>query len=293
MMDANKWLLTGAWTAMAAVGAFSIYKGSEAPKVDPAVEMLCRDLRKIQEGPLGNPPGPVPRWNGKDVFGPVVDARPVAPGVLYIAPKIIEVGVPHPIVPTKVLPFLTLGKASAGLDGTTLTWSTEDKTIPLEKWRKQEPAKPTGFSVYRQEAGRPREKIAELDPTIRSYTDSSIEPLKTYFYSVTLQGMETDRTTDPGSLVPTTKEADRALNIRTPSFTRIKLVGGDKTHAVIRVETYNRTKNVWISKTVLAVPGERVAGTGWSLNALRFNEFTLVADVTDDDGAARVLSTRD
>jgi hypothetical protein len=84
----------------------------------------------------------------------------------------------------------------------------------------------------------------------------------------------------------------RLFNVAIPGA-RLKLVGGDKTHAVLRAETYDRAQKAWVGKTALTAPGEMVAGTGWSLKGLRFDEFTLVADVTDDDGVARVLTTRD
>ncbi|HLY74834.1 MAG TPA: hypothetical protein VKU80_12010, partial [Planctomycetota bacterium] len=68
---------------------------------------------------------------------------------------------------------------------------------------------------------------------------------------------------------------------------------GDKTHAVLRVETYDRGRKGWVARTALNAPGDLIAGTGWSLKGLRFEEFTLVADLTDDEGVARVLSTKD
>jgi hypothetical protein len=90
-----------------------------------------------------------------------------------------------------------------------------------------------------------------------------------------------------------TKQSDHVSTARTPSATRLKLVGGDKTHAVLKAETYNKEKKYWMPKTLLVAPGEAVAATGWTLKGLRFIDFTLVADVTDDDGVARILTTRE
>jgi hypothetical protein len=62
---------------------------------------------------------------------------------------------------------------------------------------------------------------------------------------------------------------------------------------VIKVESYNRTGKYWAAKTLLVNPSEAVAGTGWKLKGLRFDDFTLVADLTDDAGVVRVLTTRE
>jgi hypothetical protein len=61
----------------------------------------------------------------------------------------------------------------------------------------------------------------------------------------------------------------------------------------MKVETYDRAKKAWVARApVLTAPGDKVAGTGWLLKGLRFDEFTLVADVMDDDGVVQVLTTR-
>jgi len=77
-----------------------------------------------------------------------------------------------------------------------------------------------------------------------------------------------------------------------PSDVRVKLIGGGPNHAVLRVETYDRDKKYWVPKTVLANPGEPIDGTGWSLNSLTMNTFTLAAEATDDAGVVRKLTTR-
>ncbi len=292
-MRSDKGLLWGAWVAMAAAGAFSIYRASEAPKIDPTVARLCEDLRKMEQGPVHYPPGQVPHWDWMAYFGPVTDARPADPRSGSVTTEAVGKGrrLRDP-EPTLVLPYPVLGTAKADLDGATLTWSTREQAVELKYWMKRVPAKQSGFSVYRQAKQGIPEKIADLGPESRSFVDVSTEPRKTYLYWVTLTGVESDRTTNPKLMVAATNRSDTTLEVRTPSDTRLKLVGGDPTHAVLRAEIYNRARMAWLPKTVLAAPGETVAGIGWSLNKLRFDQFTLVADVTDDEGVARVLTTR-
>jgi hypothetical protein len=61
----------------------------------------------------------------------------------------------------------------------------------------------------------------------------------------------------------------------------------------MKVENYDRATKRWAGKTLLVNPGQSVEGTGWSLKKLRFDDFTLVADLTDDAGVDRVLTTRE
>jgi hypothetical protein len=188
-----------------------------------------------------------------------------------------------------------MGESKATLDGTTLAWSLEDRKVDLKDWMIRKAAKPSGFAVYRQRGEEAPLKLAELGPDARSYEDLSAEPLRTYRYWVTLTGRENLRTTyaDADNLVTVTNKADRPASAMGPSATRVKLVGGDRTHAVIKIETYNRPGKYWAAKTLLVNPGDKVAGTGWSLNGLRFDNSTLAAEMTDDAGVARVLTTRD
>ena len=139
----------------------------------------------------------------------------------------------------------------------------------------------------------PLEWVAELKPEARTWTDLSAEPRQTYRYWVTVTGLETVRSDRSGALVEVSNKPDRPVSASSPSATRVKLVGGDPTHALLQVERYDRAKKAWVAGSpFLAVPGEKVAGTGWSLQGVRFEKFTLVADATDDDGVARVLTTR-
>jgi len=149
-------------------------------------------------------------------------------------------------------------------------------------------AKPSG--VHRLEgvrAGAAPKKIAELGPAARSFSDLSTKPRKTYLYWVTLKGLE-DRSvrTTTATLVQVTNQAERpGIGGRPPVDTRPQ--AGRRRQDPCRAQVgkpMTGAKKAWIPRTVLTAPGEMVAGTGWSLKSLRFDDFTLVADVTDDDG---------
>jgi hypothetical protein len=290
----DQWLLTGAWVTMAAAGAFSIYMVHTTSHLDPTIERRATDLNEAQNRQGPKPlPGPIPRSSlpsrtdlRAGYFTPTEEST-------RFHPKFVGEGRPPRDRDILVLPFPVMEAAQADLDGVKVTWRTEQREVEHQPWMIPKATAPSGFMVMRESRLGEPEKIAELGPAARSFADLFIVPRQTYTYWVLVKGLETDRSNNDGNLVSVTNPTDRPVSANTPVATRLKLVGGDKTHAVLQVETYDRTKKAWVAKTALAAPGELVDGTGWSLKGLRFEKFTLVADLTDDDGVARVLSTRD
>lgn len=292
-MTRDKWLLTGAWAAMAAFGALTYYKVSHSPKIDPGVAAAIEALKKAEQDGGCYPPGKAVPF--KPPFGPTdAGLAYIDPEANRFHPKFRKTEVDHQHHDVMVLPRPKMSAAGADLNGVSLVWSVEARTVPLLYWMHQKEAKVQGFIVTRQRGEEAPVQIAELGPTATSYADLSAEPRQTYRYIVSVKGMEHDRTTDPPVLKPAMVPAAQAVPATPPSATRLKLAGGDKTHGVLRVETYDRAKKMWVAgKTMLVAPGETVAGIGWTLKGLRFDNFTLVADVTDGDGAALVLTTRE
>ncbi len=87
---------------------------------------------------------------------------------------------------------------------------------------------------------------------------------------------------------------EAAIEVGAPANRRLRLMGGvDAKIAFLRSETYNRERKQWVPADHRARPGERVGGTGWTLDALRFDGFTLTADVTDENGVPRTISTKE
>ena len=289
----DKLMVWGAWGLMAAVGSLSAWKISQTPKVDPIIATLETDLNRNPHVPRMAPPPALPAWRN-DFTHLIGEPRPMALGCF--APAALgegRVSDPPPRIDVFVLPFPVVGEAKADLLGTTVTWTLQE--APKEKLATgmtQKVGKPAGFIILRQRGTEKEETLAKVGPEVRSYTDASTQPLATYRYRILVMGEETHRSSYPAIQEPVTKGLPAAAAARTPSNVRLKLIGGDKTVATLRVETYDRTQKKWIAKTVMAAPGRDVGSSGWTLNGLRFDNFTLVADLTDDDGVARVLTTK-
>src|SRR5882672_1248875 len=292
MMNKEKWILTGAWAVMAVVGALSLYKVSQAPAIDPAITRLAQDLAVLEHGktqttpPSGKFPMPDHRLLDRTGLG-FID-----PGADLFRTKAIGHPVEPPVLPAQVLSFPVLGSVKTELDGVTLVWFQESRKARLHEFTERAGAQASGFTVLRQVGDGEILPIAELGPEAKSYTDLSVKPRQTYHYWVSLTGLETDRTVYAGKLLPVTNRTDTPVKAVLPSDVRVKLIGGGPNHAVLRVETYDRDKKYWVPKTVLANPGEPIDGTGWSLNSLTMNTFTLAAEATDDAGVVRKLTTR-
>jgi hypothetical protein len=295
MINQDKLMLWGAVAIMVAVGSLSVHRVSEAPKIDPEIATLAAEHRKLMNDSRPHHPGPgrVPPIH--IAFLDVIPKpRLPHPGADRIPPADGGVGVPHRPMDVLVLPFAVPGEAKADLDGATIGWALQ--AAPQEKlhsWMTQKPAKPAGFVIERQCEDGPVDVVARLGPDAKSFTDLSTEPRMTYRYWVSVTGQETVRTAYPAELKPVTKGLAWSAEVRTPAATRAKLVGGDRSNALLRAETYDKKQKKWVGKTAMAVPGQQIGTLGWTLKSLRFDNFTLVADVTDDEGVDRVLTTKD
>jgi hypothetical protein len=292
MRQMDTWMLWGAWALMAAVGSVSAWKISQTPKVDPGMVSIAKELTpdpriRRMEAP---PPAPIPKDPG-EIFPPT---KPVTPWAGHLRTAYIGVAVNPP--PTEVF-ILQLAKispeAKADLNGVSIGWELFPPTVRLETWMIRKDAAPEKIVVLRQCEDAPPETVAELGPKARSFTDLSTEPRLTYRYWVTVTGKETDLAHRPLELKTVTKELPRSAEARTPAITRLKLVGGSPSLATLKVEIYDRAQKKWILKIVQAAPGRDIGKSGWILKGLHLDKFTLVADVTDDEGVDRVLRTTD
>lgn len=293
MTRMDRWMPAGAWVVMAIVGPLCFWKTTQTPRVEPWVAAAKLDFNRNPELPRQPRPGPVPRWNGLAYFGPVAEARPMESRAGSIPLKLVGQGMAHPIVEVGILPLPVIGAAKADLDGATITWTLAEYPVELQAWMRRKAAKPSGFVVKRQCEGGASEPIAKLGPEARSFSDLSTEPKRTYRYWVLVTGEETKRSSYPPELEQVTRGLDVSAEARTPSAVRVKLIGGDRSTAFVRIEAYDRAQKKWIAKTVMAAPGKEIGSSGWTLKGLRFDNFTLVADVSDDGGVDRVLTTKD
>jgi hypothetical protein len=291
----DRLMLWGAAAVMIAVGALSLWKVSLIPAIDPEIAALRAEHQKLMNGgrhfPKPEPVSPV-HLAFMDV---IPEPRLPQPEADLFRTQAVGKPISHGVMDVLVLPFAVPGKPRADLHGATFDWTLQEAPQEThQNWKRQKPAKPAGFVIERRCGDEPPVVVAKLGPEARSYTDLSTEPRKTYRYQVSVTGKETVRTSYPAQLEPVTKALAWSAEIRTPSDTRAKLVGGDKDNAFLKLETYDRTAKKWVAgKVMMAAPGQKVGGSGWTLNKLRFDNFTLVADVTDDEGVDRVLTTKD
>jgi hypothetical protein len=273
---------------MTAVGTFSVMKIVETPKVEPWVATMEKQLNPKRA--VMTPPPPVPAWNNP-WDKTLLTARSITPGGERVLPRLMYVAdPPHPIMEVFVLPFPVISDAKADLNGTTLTWTLQEPPQEkLDSWKTQKTAKPAGFVIKRAYGNEEHKELAKVGPDAKSFTDLSAEPKQTYRYWVLVTGEETKRDSNAAEKKPVTKGLDASVKATSPSASRVKLIGGDRTNAVLRVETYDRAQKKWISKgTVVVAPGRDIGTSGWILRKLHFDNFTLVADLTDDEGVDRV-----
>lgn len=290
----DRLMLWGAVAIMVAVGSLFFYRVSESPKIDPEIAALKAEHQKLMNGPARQPaPGQVPTIH-LGFVDVVPEPKAVTDFAGHMRTRYVEHGVERTKVPAEVLSLPAPKAVTSTLDLTTLTWSLVQPTVALPKWvEKRIDVLPTAFLIKRQCGSDPVETIAEVGAKERSYTDLTCRPRLAYRYWVVAKGKESDLEVYPGAKRVVEKGLDTSVETRTPSDTRAKLVGGDKATAFLRMETYDRTLKKWVGKTSMAAPGQKVGSSGWVLKGLRFDNFTLVADVTDDEGVDRVLSTKD
>ena len=288
-------MLWGAAAVMIAVGALSFWKVSQIPAIDPVISALNAEHQKLMTGPARHAgPGSVPAIH-LGFVDVVAEPKPVTDFAGHLRTRLVDVPKKLATVPVYILSLPVPKTATSTLDATTITWGLIEPEVELKYWMKRNEIKPTGYLIGRQCEDGKIEDLAEVDGKTFSYVDLTPKARLTYRYWVVAKGMESDLQTDmyPHPKKAVAKGLETSVKTRTPSNTRAKLVGGDKDNAFLRIETYDRTTKKWVAgKTSMAVPGQKVGGSGWSLKGLRFDNFTLVADVTDDEGVDRVLTTR-
>lgn len=290
----DRLMLWGAAAIMIAVGALAVHRVSNAPSIDPEIARLKVEHEKLMNGPARQPaPGPVPAVH-LGFMDVIREPRQANDWGASIATKFVGTGIRRPDLKVYILSLPVPQTATSTLDGTTLTWSLVEPKAELKYYMVRNENKPTGFLIKRQCGDGDVESLAEVGAKALSYVDLTCKPRLTYRYWVVAKGLESDLTADPPPMRSVVKGLVTSAETRTPSDTRAKLIGGgNQGSAFVRIDTYDRASKKWIGKTAAAAPGQKIGASGWTLNRLRFDNFTLVADVTDDEGVDRVLTTKD
>ncbi len=289
----DRLMLWGAVAIMVAVGSLFFYRVSESPKIDPEIAALKAEHQKLMNGPARQPgPGQVPAIH-IGFLDVVEEPKAVNDNAGHLRTKLVGHPISPPVVQVYILSLPTPKTVTSTLEETTITWSLFEPVVELKDYMRRNGTKPTGFVIKRMGEDGKIVQIGEAGAKALSFTDLTCKPRATYRYWVDAKGTESDLENKPYPKKDVVKGIDASVQTRTPSDTRAKLVGGDKANAFLRIETYDRTLKKWVGKTSMAAPGQKVGSSGWVLKGLRFDNFTLVADVTDDEGVDRVLSTKD
>jgi hypothetical protein len=292
MANMDKLILWGAAALMAAVGSLSAWKIGHEPTIAPEIVTLEREHESIRTGGRRFPlPEPVPGIRLRYLEA-IAEPKPAPDDAGTLRTRARGCAINEPCVTVMVLPFPIVGEAKADLDGATITWSLVERPVALRSSMIRTEAKPTGFIIERQCEDGPVQEIGRVGPKERSFTDLSTEPRLTYRYWVLVAGEESSLKEKPFPLTAVTKGLPLSAEARTPAATRMKLIGGDKDNGILRAETYDRAQKKWVGKLIQVPVGKGIGASGWTLNRLRFVNFTLAADVTDDEGVDRVLTTK-
>jgi hypothetical protein len=296
MTSADRWMVAGAWTVLAVCLAVGHGRISSAPKVEPwilEVEARFREEAKTPSGPTWPRVEKwVPPWS-QVVKGGI-------PGPEYAA-SIITTPLPLPPITRPTLTVELLPRAAeqrcpkADLDGVVVEWDFESPAVELPEHVVRKPARASALVVERED-GSGWKAIAALDPRSTRHVDLTAEPNRTYRYRVIVKGPEIVLDGRDGVVrrPDSQREPEGAAEARTPAGHRVAILGGDPRVAILRVERYDRTAKAWVSRVVNAKPGEKIGGSGWTLDGLRlapgrFERPVLAADVTDETGARREL----
>lgn len=282
----EKWMLAGAWGLIVACGVIGMacLSGSEPQPARESFTLqpsFCGTV-KISEEPLQR----LRLW--QEAFGPV--RVPVTPYVgAIISEPICILPVGRETVTPVMLAVLPLYSGMVEMDRALLSWSL--KKVPVNP--DCEISKPQAILIHRQCDDGEIERIAVLDPKTTSYEDRDIRPECSYRYYVLVRGDEGVRSSyKPSTVRPVDKMGEGSVEGRVPAWTRVRLVGGDARNAILGVDSYNPQKARWESRIVRASPGQAIGDTGWTLERLRFDKFTLVAEATDERFQKREFSTK-
>jgi len=171
-----------------------------------------------------------------------------------------------------------------------LSWSLREPTIKDPK--KEVRSAPQAFLVHRQCDGGEIDRIATLDPKVTSFEDRDLQPRHSYRYWILVRGEEGPVFYPAKNAPVVDREGEGRVDGVVPAWHKVKLTGGDREHAILAVESYNPMTGKWDTRRILTSPGQPIGATGWTLERLRFDKSTLVAEVKDDLRETREISTK-
>jgi hypothetical protein len=286
----ERWILTAAWATMIAVGVGSFLV------IHARTESAMAELAKVPTQPgCGWTPKSTRNitmekfWRNQEVISPV--RVPSNDYVACLVPTIIVPPLPPPPPPKELLPPVALYSGTFEMDRATVSWKLQPATLnPTAKF-KQMRSDARAIVIHRRCDTGEVQRIAVLDPKATSFEDRDVEPNHSYCYWILVRA-EKGLTDRAGHAPVLEEEGEGAAQGTVPAWHKVKLIGGDRDRAFFTVESYQAAAGKWETKRVMAVPGQPIGATGWTLEGLRFDRFTLVAEVRDDLRETRMISTK-
>jgi hypothetical protein len=240
------------------------------------------------------PPDPIHYTPPELIWGKVIPPTrvPSDPWTTGFKPVIVEPPPPPPKPPVHLVLPWTLYSGEVGMDRAAVAWKLQEPDLKAIEGMKRERSTPQAIVIHRTCDNGEVDAIFLLDPKETSFTDREVKPGHSYRYSVFVRGVEGIKRQVNPTVRAIDKDGEGAAEGRVPEWHKVVLMGGDREHAILNVESYNPMKSKWESRIFHGSPGQPIGETGWTLEGMRFDKFTLEAVLVDDRLEKRVISTK-
>jgi hypothetical protein len=267
---AESLFLGAAWIAIAGAALAGAGRLSRIPEIDPRVPALERKFREQAAGPRRPVPADRSEERFRDSRRWTAEARssPRMDWAASFYSELVPVELPPGVTDQGVLPAVQETTSAADLDGVTLAWKTGKAEAKLGEYRRRVEAAPSGFRIYRREAGAEWELRAVLGAKSATWRDADAPADRVLEYRVELEGAE---------------DAIRPLeagetSVRTPKDRRVEVLLLATDLATVRVEAYNRQERKWEGRVRHYGSGDELWPGGWRLIGLKFRGAALEAE---------------
>jgi hypothetical protein len=283
----ERWILTGVWAIIAGSGVLGFLwtrSPAESPKAELPLHVAVPTPRPPRENPVEVE---LAKWTK----APAPVRTPVSPFVAGLMPEIKWIE-KDPPTPKEFLLPKPIYSGRVELDRVTLEWSLRNPTLKNTPDLVQVRSAPEEILIRRRCENGELEQVAVLDAKATVYVDRDVRPNHFYEYWILVRGKEGIERYNNTTVRTVESEGSGRLEARVPAWHKVKLVGGDSSRAILSIDAYNPEKGRWDSSILRVTPGSPIGTTGWTLDRMRFDKSTLVAEVRDDRLERRELSTR-
>lgn len=293
MTNRERAILAAAWLLIGTAAVAGPWSVSKRPKVHSAIAAAEKAILKGRGSIVCGAPTPV--WFHPPKVDPKAGTAPAHDWAPFLLPRWVgrSKATVGPRRTVEALPLPVIYSEKADLKGVTIAWGRVCRRVVVTAEEVHKEGEVKGLVIERAGPDGEFRPIAPLGPDVEAYFDATAEHRTAYRYRVRVDGYETRIRGENYVRERVLTEGAVTGVIRTPSPYRVKLVGGDAKLGLLRVETYQRDKDAWTAKDHPVRPGGAIGPTGWTLEALRFDRSTLTAEVKDDLGQGKRITTKD